>query len=190
MGHSPSISLRTVFSSQIYRLRLASLLQTLESEGVQPNPDVDAPAPCWPQHGKITFQNVEMRYREDLPLVLKDLSFTVQPEETIGIVGRTGSGLSWRVFLFNSCCCSSFLACVSRSFVVFREVISGRSTLPTGGIGRRLHQHRRDQYRTHRSVRLKKETGSHSSGARALHWHHQVNVRGLPSNLKTGLKKR
>lgn len=51
-----------------------------------------APAPSWPQQGKITFQNVNMHYRDDLPLVLKNLSFTIQPEETIGIVGRTGSG--------------------------------------------------------------------------------------------------
>uniref|UniRef100_A0A8D3AKW7 ATP-binding cassette sub-family C member 5 n=1 Tax=Scophthalmus maximus TaxID=52904 RepID=A0A8D3AKW7_SCOMX len=66
----------------------------LESEAPRQSPESDGPAPSWPQQGKITFQNVEMRYRNNLPLVLKNLSFTILPEETIGIVGRTGSGKS------------------------------------------------------------------------------------------------
>jgi len=33
-----------------------------------------------------------MRYRNNLPLVLKDVSFTIRPKEKVGIVGRTGSG--------------------------------------------------------------------------------------------------
>ncbi|XP_045395740.1 ATP-binding cassette sub-family C member 5 isoform X1 [Lemur catta] len=53
-----------------------------------------APPPDWPQEGEVTFENAEMRYRENLPLVLKKVSFTIKPKEKIGIVGRTGSGKS------------------------------------------------------------------------------------------------
>lgn len=50
-----------------------------------------APSPDWPQEGEVTFENAEMRYQENLPLVLKKVSFTIKPKEKIGIVGRTGS---------------------------------------------------------------------------------------------------
>ncbi|XP_054648190.1 ATP-binding cassette sub-family C member 5 isoform X2 [Dunckerocampus dactyliophorus] len=73
--------------------RINHYIKTLESEASCKSLS-DAPALSWPQQGKITFNNVDMRYRENLPLVLKGLSFTIQPEETIGIVGRTGSGKS------------------------------------------------------------------------------------------------
>ncbi|XP_034989512.1 ATP-binding cassette sub-family C member 5 isoform X2 [Zootoca vivipara] len=53
-----------------------------------------APPPDWPQEGEVIFENAEMRYRENLPLVLKKVSFTIKPKEKIGIVGRTGSGKS------------------------------------------------------------------------------------------------
>lgn len=48
----------------------------------------------WPDNGKIKFENVKMRYREGLDLVLKGLSFEIMPREKIGIVGRTGAGKS------------------------------------------------------------------------------------------------
>ena len=48
----------------------------------------------WPQNGKIIFENVSFRYEYDLPDVLKELSFTINPGEKIGIVGRTGAGKS------------------------------------------------------------------------------------------------
>uniref|UniRef100_A0A673VW37 ATP-binding cassette sub-family C member 5 n=1 Tax=Salmo trutta TaxID=8032 RepID=A0A673VW37_SALTR len=53
-----------------------------------------APPPDWPQEGEVVFDGTEMRYRDNLPLVLKNLSCTIQPKEKIGIVGRTGSGKS------------------------------------------------------------------------------------------------
>ncbi|KAJ3097766.1 hypothetical protein HDU96_000252, partial [Phlyctochytrium bullatum] len=51
------------------------------------------PQPSWPERGQITFSNYSTRYREGLDLVLNDVSFTIQPKEKIGVVGRTGAAL-------------------------------------------------------------------------------------------------
>lgn len=48
----------------------------------------------WPQKGEIEFNNVQMRYRAGLPLVLKGLTMHVKAGERIGVVGRTGAGKS------------------------------------------------------------------------------------------------
>ena len=42
----------------------------------------------------MEFKNVQLRYRPDLPLVLHDLSFTINAGEKVGIIGRTGAGKS------------------------------------------------------------------------------------------------
>ncbi|KIK63265.1 hypothetical protein GYMLUDRAFT_40975 [Collybiopsis luxurians FD-317 M1] len=61
-----------------------------EGDPVTPND----PPPSWPNKGGINFDNVDLAYRKGLPLVLNRVSFSVQPGEKIGIVGRTGAGKS------------------------------------------------------------------------------------------------
>ncbi|KAJ3300226.1 Multidrug resistance-associated protein 1 [Borealophlyctis nickersoniae] len=52
------------------------------------------PDPRWPANGTIRFADYSTRYREGLDLVLQNISFSVNPKEKIGIVGRTGAGKS------------------------------------------------------------------------------------------------
>ena len=45
-----------------------------------------------PLRGAVEFDHVSFRYRPDLPQVVSDFSLKIQPGETIGLVGRSGSG--------------------------------------------------------------------------------------------------
>jgi ABC-type multidrug transport system fused ATPase/permease subunit len=50
--------------------------------------------PSWPEYGAIEFRDVTMRYRDGLPLVLKNLTLSIPGGCRVGIVGRTGAGKS------------------------------------------------------------------------------------------------
>jgi len=45
-------------------------------------------------NAEITIDNVSLRYSENLPFILKNVSFKVKNGEKIGIIGKTGSGKS------------------------------------------------------------------------------------------------
>lgn len=53
-----------------------------------------APGPEWPARGSLDVEGLKLRYRENTPLVLKGMSFSVGGREKVGVVGRTGSGKS------------------------------------------------------------------------------------------------
>ena len=48
----------------------------------------------WPDKGSVVFKGVQLRYRDDLDLVLKGIDVTFKGGEKVGICGRTGSGKS------------------------------------------------------------------------------------------------
>jgi ABC-type multidrug transport system fused ATPase/permease subunit len=48
------------------------------------------PPAYWPSsNGGVEIENLVIRYSENLPAVLKSISFSVLPREKIGIVSRT-----------------------------------------------------------------------------------------------------
>ncbi|XP_036361692.1 multidrug resistance-associated protein 4 isoform X2 [Octopus sinensis] len=61
---------------------------SLDSEPSQKPPD------DWPQRGVISARNLSLKYSENTNVVLKHLDFKIEPQEKIGIVGRTGAGKS------------------------------------------------------------------------------------------------
>lgn len=65
----------------------------------EPEDGKDAPA-AWPTEGRIEVDNLTVRYADDLPPVLKNVTFTVGAGERIGIVGRTGAGKSTLAAVF------------------------------------------------------------------------------------------
>lgn len=46
------------------------------------------------ENASVEFSDLSLRYGDDLPWVLNNVSFAVQPGEHIGVIGRTGSGKS------------------------------------------------------------------------------------------------
>uniref|UniRef100_A0A8I6WW52 ABC transporter C family member 13 n=2 Tax=Hordeum vulgare subsp. vulgare TaxID=112509 RepID=A0A8I6WW52_HORVV len=56
--------------------------------------DDHRPPNSWPKDGTIKIRNLEVRYAEHLPSVLRNISCTIPGRKKVGIVGRTGSGKS------------------------------------------------------------------------------------------------
>ena len=73
--------------------RIMYYANALEQEPAHVIEDTQPP-PSWPSEGCLEFKDVRMKYREELPDVLKGLTLSVRASEKIGVVGRTGAGKS------------------------------------------------------------------------------------------------
>ncbi|WVQ83340.1 hypothetical protein IAT38_005479 [Cryptococcus sp. DSM 104549] len=67
---------------------------SLPTEASPTLPEDPSPDEKWPTDGAVSFKDVQMRYRPDLPLVLKGVNFDIRPGEKVGVIGRTGAGKS------------------------------------------------------------------------------------------------
>lgn len=67
--------------------RIVHYAEEVEQEAPRELPEKDPVAP-WPAGGQVEFRDVVLKYRPDLPPVLKGLSMNVKAGEKIGIVGR------------------------------------------------------------------------------------------------------
>lgn len=71
--------------------RLHQYCVSLESEAPLELPNPPSP---WPTKGSLNFENAQLRYRQGLPLALKEFNLRVNGGEVMGVVGRTGAGKS------------------------------------------------------------------------------------------------
>jgi len=67
--------------------RIVYYARDLEQEPPHEIPEQRPPA-LWPSNGKIEIKEAVLKYRPELPLVLKGLNMSVEGGEKIGIVGR------------------------------------------------------------------------------------------------------
>ena len=59
---------------------------------------VDTSKLTWPSSGQLVINNLSLRYRKDLPYVIRNLDLIVDSGTKVGIVGRTGAGKTTLIF--------------------------------------------------------------------------------------------
>jgi ABC-type bacteriocin/lantibiotic exporter with double-glycine peptidase domain len=67
--------------------RIVHYTTEIEQEAQHEIPDQKPPV-SWPAQGRIVLKDVVLKYRPELPSVLKGLSMNVEAGEKVGIVGR------------------------------------------------------------------------------------------------------
>ena len=90
----------SLFAYSQISLGIAGAERILELINRENNLDQNAAGYSQPMHGEIEFRKVTFAYEGGEP-VLEDVSFKVQPGQTVAIVGQTGAGKTSMVKLVN-----------------------------------------------------------------------------------------
>jgi ATP-binding cassette subfamily B protein len=89
----------SIFSFNLVQLGIASTRRILEIVNTETDLDENEAGESRPIRGEVQFEQVSFSYNGSP--VLKDISFTARPGQTVAIVGQTGSGKSTLTRLIN-----------------------------------------------------------------------------------------
>ena len=90
----PLLNLATSWQSfQGVALSIERLSDVVDAKSEAGDNEMDQ-LPLPPISGEVCFQDIDFRFTDSSPLVVKNVSFTIPPAHFVGIVGRSGSGKS------------------------------------------------------------------------------------------------
>ena len=90
----------SIFAFNLVQLGIASAERILELINTETELDENEAGVSKPIEGEVVFENVTFGYDPQTP-VIRNISFTARPGETIAIVGQTGSGKTTLTRLIN-----------------------------------------------------------------------------------------
>ena len=94
----------SIFAFNLLQLGFASARRILELVNIETNLDENEAGFSQPIQGRVTFEDVSFSYNgseNGAAPILKNISFTAEPGETVAIVGQTGSGKTTLTRLIN-----------------------------------------------------------------------------------------
>lgn len=85
------------------------------------------PPAYWPSStGGLEIENLTVHYAPHLPPALQSVSFSIRPSEKIGVVGRTGSGMTGLCCEAHNANCVAGKSTLAYSLLRMIEPTSGR----------------------------------------------------------------